>query len=99
MLHRQTLLPATELAFRGHARHDVAEIEALLLLYVLTGQRVQATDPTVALNLPGTHAVHRPPSGPECPATHLQLAKVVLARVETAFSGHLVQLAAPAVVL
>jgi len=56
---------------------------------------LQLPSPVALLNLPLTHAVHVPPSGPRQPALQVQLVKAVLCSGELEFPGQLLQLTAP----
>ena len=51
--------------------------------------------PLAYLNSPGAHAEHARPSGPVCPALHLQLVKRLLPFSDVEFAGHWVQSEAP----
>ena len=52
------------------------------------GQSMHWDAPVKSLYFPAMHGVHVPPSGPECPALHLQAANAVLCSSELALSGH-----------
>ena len=67
--------------------------------YLPIPQSEHSSDPIVTLNLPGTHAVHTPPSTPVYPALHWQLPKSSLPISALAFSGQLEQGALPMLLL
>jgi hypothetical protein len=66
-------LPGTEFEFPGQGPHAAADTAAVLALYKLSPQSVQASEPAVALCDPAAHAEHVPPSGPVNPGLHTQL--------------------------
>jgi hypothetical protein len=70
-------LPATEFEFPGQAPHAAADTAAVLALYKLTPQSVQAAEPAVALCVPAAHAEHVPPSGPEYPVLQTQIVDAI----------------------
>ncbi len=59
------------------------------------GQSVHATEPVTFLYESAAHGLQRPPSGPETPASHLQLVTVLLATAEDELAGHATQAAEP----
>ena len=63
------LLPFSESVLAGQSLHDHA---ADASEYVPPAHCVQGSDPFAALNLPASHALQLPPSGPEYPSIHLQ---------------------------
>jgi hypothetical protein len=72
----------------GHARQeDDEEDPTSAVKYVPVPQPVQTADPVDVLNFPATHAVHIPPSDPECPAVQVQFVKDELPADELEFDG------------
>ena len=55
--------------------------------YFPAPQLMQTSDPDVALYLPATQSVHKPPSGPVDPLLHLQDVEFGLAAGEYVFVG------------
>ena len=68
-----------------------------LLNETTPGRLSHGADPDVVLNLPSTHAVHGPPSGPVESAGHfvLQAVAEVLCTGEVEFDGQLLHAAGP----
>ncbi len=56
---------------------------------------VHSADPRVSLNLPGAHAVHRPPSLPKKPALHRHAVCALLPLAALEDGGHGVQVLSP----
>jgi hypothetical protein len=68
------------------------------LEYVPDPQLLHRADPFDTLNLPGTHAVHMPPSGPEEPALQVHLVKAALPAGVLEFDGQALHVEAPTAV-
>ena len=88
-------LPATEFEFPGQAPHAAADTAAVLALYKLTPQSVQAAEPAVALCDPAAHATHVPPLDPVYPRLHTQLLCAVDPATDCEFTRHAEQEALP----
>jgi hypothetical protein len=80
-------LPAGELEFDGQALHVEFAEAPTAVEYVPAPQYVHAADPVKALYLPGMHAAHVPPSGPEDPTLQVQFVKAALPTGELEFDG------------
>ena len=61
--------------------HTVDEVAPTVMEYIPAGQPVHDALPLAFLNVPATHAVQAPPSGPVYPVLHLQ-SEIVFADVE-----------------
>jgi hypothetical protein len=75
----------------GQAWQALCAVAATVVEYVLTLQSVHTLLPMNLLNLPGTHAVHVPPSTPLYPVVHMQFVKSVDPAPEIEFAGQAVQ--------
>lgn len=81
--------------------HTVDEVAPTVIEYVPAGQPVHETLPLSLLNLPATHAVQAPPSGPVYPMLHVQF-EIVFADAENGdvvAVGHVKQIAGFALVI
>ena len=67
-----------------HASQVNSKISPVSIEYFPGEQSVHGDDPFKSLNVPATHAVHTPPSGPVWPSMHVQM---VLPGPEKALAG------------
>jgi hypothetical protein len=96
-----TLAPSNEYVWAAQAVHTVGEVAPTVMEYVPAGQPVHNALPLSLLNLPATHAVQAPPSGPVYPMLHLQ-SEIVFGDVENGdevAAGHDKQTAGLALVI
>jgi hypothetical protein len=70
---------------------DVAIVAPVVVKYVPAAQSVQAALPVALLYLPAAHGEQTPPSGPEKPTLHVQVATAV---GELEFVGQLIHVVA-----
>ena len=87
----------------GHVKHVESAVELVYLPatqslhmeaadsfeYLLNPQSMHSADPPFALNCPGTHSIHGPPSAPDEPAVQMQSAKDGLPSEEMEDDGQL----------
>ena len=96
-LHAQAMLPAGELVFSGHVKHDARESAPSANEYVPFGHISQASEPIACLYCPCKQAWHGPPSAPVYPCLHLQSDSDELPASEFEFAGQVsTQRAVPA---
>lgn len=81
--------------FTGQAWQALSAVAATVVEYVLTLQLVHTIFPLNLLNLPGTHAVHVPPSNPLYPDTHMHSVKSIDPALEIELAGQAVHAAEP----
>jgi len=91
----ESLLPATETAFVGHAVHTDDVLAPAVAEYVPARHETHALEPAAVLYFPASHAEHTPPLGPVYPALQVQLLCDPLLAPANAFAGHRLQLGLP----
>ena len=95
-LHAQAEAPLADPDSAGHTTHAVRPVAPE---YVPLPQSLHAAEPCPLFCFPATHAVHVPPSGPLCPALHVQLRSAVLLTGEIDWSGQILHKKSPVLVL
>jgi len=78
VLQGQIELPAGDQEPVEQGRHVDVPVAAKTVEYFPCSHGLHADDPVDVVYVPGAHAVHVPPAGPEYPALQMQLVEIEL---------------------